>query len=242
MEIIPAIDLKGGHCVRLLQGRDEDTTEYSADPVGTAMEWVRQGAKKLHVVNLDGAFGRASRNIEVLREITAAVSVPVEFGGGLRTRPDVEQAFQAGAAQIVLGTLAIENPMLLQDVLAFHGTDKVIVALDSFQGKVATRGWKQVTEARVLDVARMLEQQGVRTVLHTDISRDGMLTGPDLETLNDLLARTGLDVIASGGVGSRDDIIRLRRLQEKRLIGVIVGKALYEGTIRLPEILDTGSG
>ena len=236
MEIIPAIDLKNGRCVRLLQGRDDATTEYSADPVATALDWVRQGARRLHVVNLDGAFGRASNNLEILRRIVAETDATIEFGGGLRTIDDMERAFATGIDKIVLGTVAVEDPDIVDEALLQFQRDGVIVALDAIDGKVATRGWKQVSERTVEAMAAELKKRGVAEILYTDIRRDGMLTGPDLTTLS-AVAHTGVNVIASGGVGSKTDVFALQDLHLGNLTGVIIGKALYEKKVNLAELI-----
>ncbi len=237
MQIIPAIDLNGGKCVRLLQGRDEATTEYSSDPVAMAEEWVRQGAKRLHVVNLDGAFGRASGHLEILRRITDRVDAIVEYGGGLRTPEDVEEALDAGCHKVVLGTMAVEQRSFLRTVISLHGAECIIVALDSKEGKVTTRGWRDATELTVGQAAREMQKEGVGEVLHTDVARDGMMTGPDLETLRNL-CDTDLNVIASGGVASPEDVRRLVGLGSQNLIGVVVGKALYDRKVTLQDLLN----
>jgi phosphoribosylformimino-5-aminoimidazole carboxamide ribotide isomerase len=236
MLIIPAIDLKDGKCVRLEQGRDERTTVYSGDPVAMAQEWVRQGARRLHLVNLDGAFGRTSGNLDVVRTIAHAVGIETEFGGGLRTLDAIQKAIDAGVDKVVLGTVAVEEPTILADTLQRFGPGRVIVALDGKGGKVATRGWTNVTDVPVLELAQRLQREGVREVLYTDITRDGMLSGPDLATLAQL-GSLGLSLIASGGVSSAADIHALRSIHAVSLLGVIVGKALYENQVTLPELM-----
>jgi phosphoribosylformimino-5-aminoimidazole carboxamide ribotide isomerase len=236
MDIIPAIDLKNGKCVRLQQGKDEATTEYSADPVAVAVEWVRQGAKRLHVVNLDGAFGRASGHLEILRRIVTETNAAVQYGGGLRSPEAVHEALGAGATRIVLGTIAIENPGILKTIMRETGAEKCIVALDTVMGKVSTHGWTLVSDIDVMDAVRQLRTSGVREILHTDVARDGMLTGPDLGTL-EAIARTGIAVIASGGVSTLDDIRALLGLYQPSLSGVIIGKALYEKRLTVQEAI-----
>ena len=236
MDIIPAIDLKSGKCVRLLQGRDDATTEYSANPLAVAEEWERQGAGRIHVVNLDGAFGRVSGNLEVLRQITGGVRARVQFGGGLRNLHAMDEALTAGVSKIVLGTVAVDDPALLRSALARYGAERVIVALDAVGGKVATRGWRVVSNESILDLARTLHAGGVEEVLYTDIERDGMLTGPDLVTLREL-ATTGMQVLSSGGVSSVADIRAIAGLKQDRISGVIVGKALYERRVTLRDLI-----
>ena len=236
MEIIPAIDLKNGKCVRLLQGRDDATTEYSADPVATAREWVRQGARRLHIVNLDGAFGRNSGNMEIVKQIVMQTDAIVEFGGGLRSLEAMEAAFAAGVDKIVLGTVAVDEPEIVDEALLRFHRDAVIVALDAIDGKVATHGWQQVSGKSVVDLAANMKGRGVAEILYTDIHRDGMLIGPDTATLT-ALAGTGVNVIASGGVGSKTDILTLLDLGMRNLTGAIIGKALYEKKVNLAELI-----
>jgi phosphoribosylformimino-5-aminoimidazole carboxamide ribotide isomerase len=238
MDIIPAIDLKNGHCVRLLQGRDEATTEYSSDPVAVAKHWQELGARRIHVVNLDGAFGRASGNLEIVRQIVKEVETDVQFGGGLRTMDDVQAAVGSGVKKIVLGTVAIEDRAVLSEALRQIGEDRVIVALDASHGKVATKGWTEVTKRSVLDVAKEMEAVGVREILYTDISRDGMLTGPDFGMLRLLAEKTGLSIIASGGISGANDVLAMAKSGLKGITGVIIGKALYEGKIDLRKLLE----
>lgn len=237
MEIIPAIDLKNGKCVRLLQGKDDATTEYSNDPVAIANDWVSQGAKRLHIVNLDGAFGRVSDNVEIVKRIASNVDAVIEFGGGLRSLEHVERAFDAGVDKVVLGTSAIENRELLSEVVRRFGAERVIVALDATEGNVATRGWQTISDLNVVDAATQMKEIGVSEILYTDILRDGMLTGPDYATLAEIAA-TGLKVIASGGVSSNADVAKLFALRSPNIIGVIIGKALYERRILLPVLLE----
>ena len=236
MEIIPAIDLKNGRCVRLLQGRDDATTEYSTDPVSVATEWERQGAKRLHIVNLDGAFGRDSANFEIMRTIAESIHAKIQFGGGLRSLDAVTQAFDAGCDKVVLGTAVLENPELISDVLDHFGTERVIVALDAAGGKVATRGWKHISELEVMDVASEVKKHGVTQILYTDIARDGMMSGPDLVTLEQL-AQKELSVIASGGIASKEDLIALLALHQPNIVGAIIGKALYERKMVLSDVM-----
>jgi phosphoribosylformimino-5-aminoimidazole carboxamide ribotide isomerase len=238
MIIIPAIDLKNGKCVRLLQGRDDATTEYSSDPVAVARRWEQLGATRIHVVNLDGAFGRASGNVEIVRGIATQVRAEVQFGGGLRSMTDIEAAAATGVKKLVLGTIAIENTSLLVDCLRRFGADRIIVALDASGGKVVTKGWTEVTERPVLEVAKEMEHLGIREILYTDISRDGMLTGPDFATLTLLAEETELKVIASGGISKREDVLELACSGLTGISGVIIGKALYEGKIDLRQILE----
>lgn len=237
MDIIPAIDIKSGKCVRLQQGRDDATTEYSDDPVAVARRWVREGARRIHVVNLDGAFGRTSQNLAVLESICRSVNAEVQFGGGLRSCEAMEAAFASGARRIVLGTVAIENPGLLASALSEFGSESIVVALDASEGRLATHGWTLISNRTVYDVARELFGGGVREILYTDITRDGMLTGPDLPGLRQL-GSIGVRVLASGGVSSVDDIRSIAALKSPWISGAIVGKALYEGRTSLPDLIE----
>jgi phosphoribosylformimino-5-aminoimidazole carboxamide ribotide isomerase len=232
MEIIPAIDVKEGMCVRLRQGREDSGTVYGKDPVAVAARWTREGAKRLHVVNLDGAFGRDSKATDILRNIVSLTGVKVQFGGGLRSREAIRGAFDAGASTVVLGTVAFEDHDLLAETLKEYGPERVIIAIDALKGIVATRGWKELTGRDVYGAARDLREDGVRQILCTDISRDGMMDGPDLVTLAGL-SKSGLSVIASGGISSLADVSALLGSGYEHITGAIIGKALYEGKIVL---------
>jgi phosphoribosylformimino-5-aminoimidazole carboxamide ribotide isomerase len=232
IEIIPAIDVKEGKCVRLRQGREDSGTVYSADPVGVALRWSGEGARRLHMVNLDGAFGHESKAIEILRSIVSLTGAKVQFGGGLRSREAIKGAFDAGASSVVLGTVAFEDGDLLAETLREYGPESVIIAIDALNGNVATRGWKSLTGRDVHTAAGDLRAAGVREILCTDIGRDGMMNGPDLVTLASL-ATTGLSVIASGGISSLKDVSALLAPEYKHVTGAIIGKALYEGKIVL---------
>ena len=232
MEIIPAVDIKDGKCVRLRQGREDSGTVYGADPAAVALRWIKEGATRLHVVNLDGAFGRESKAADIVRNIVALTGVRVQFGGGLRSREAIKGAFAAGASSVVLGTVAFEDPDLLAETLREYGAERVIIAIDALNGNVATRGWKELTGRTVDGAARDLRAVGVREILCTEISRDGMMNGPDLLTLKGL-SESGLSVIASGGISSLDDVRVLLAPAYNHITGAIIGKALYEGKIAL---------
>lgn len=236
MEIIPAIDLKNGKCVRLRQGEDAATTEYSDDPVAVARDWFAEGAQRLHMVNLDGAFGRSSDHLAILRNVTALGPQSVQYGGGLRSVDAVRRALDAGAAKLVFGTVAVEDPLLFEEMMTLCGPERTIVAVDAKEGKVATRGWTDVTAHDVVAFVQELRRKGVQEVLYTDVARDGMLTGPDTATLL-RIAQTGMHVIASGGVSSEDDVRALFELRNEAIAGVIIGKALYERRVTLPALL-----
>jgi len=238
MRLIPAIDLKRGKCVRLLRGNDAAETVYGEDPVAVAESWAKQGAEWLHIVNLDGAFGRASDNLRIVGQIVRAGKSKVEFGGGLRTEEDVENALELGVEKVVLGTIAFENREALARILQKHGARRVVIALDTKDGIVATKGWTESSGIHAVDAARDLESVGVKEILATDVARDGMLVGPDIAGIEAILRDTSLGVIASGGVGSLEHLRKLVRLQNPRLTGVIVGKALYERRFTLAEAFE----
>lgn len=251
MLILPAIDLRQGHVVRLRQGRAEAETVYDNDPVGVARRWVEQGARWLHVVNLDGALDRTSAStpgresptdLHVLQSICASVpDVPVQFGGGLRTIGEVETALALGAARVVLGTAAVRNPELVSQTLQAFGPARIAVAIDAREGRAATHGWQETSTIAALDLAREMNRRGLRYAVYTDIQRDGMLSGVNAEEAAALARNSGLQVIASGGVATLEDIRRLRRHTQAGLIGVIVGQALYKGTLSLTEAIQVAS-
>ena len=238
MIIIPAIDLRGGRCVRLTQGRASDETIYSENPVAMARRWYDEGADMLHVVNLDGALGKNDEgNLKALERILYEVNIPVQFGGGVRTLEDVRRLDELGATRIVIGTTAIENPVLFEHILDEFGST-IVVGIDAQNGKVATRGWEKVSEVDALTLAQQVATLGVERIVYTDISRDGMLSGVNLEATREVAETTGLRVTASGGVSTIDDIIALCDLEEFGVDSVIVGKALYEGRFSLEEAIE----
>jgi phosphoribosylformimino-5-aminoimidazole carboxamide ribotide isomerase len=236
VEIIPAIDLKNGRVVRLRQGLETEATSYPGDPVDVAREWKNQGARRLHVVNLDGAFGRVSQNAEVIRRICEAVRIPVQCGGGIRSLPEADRALAEGCEKVVVGTVAIENQDVLLAMIGKFGPSRVIVALDTKEGRVTTQGWTITTEHNVIEFTRRLRDAGVTEILHTNVMHDGMMVGPDTASLREI-ADTGLRVIASGGISSHDDVHKLIGLGIPNLSGIIIGKALYEQKIRLDLLL-----
>ncbi|AKJ65184.1 1-(5-phosphoribosyl)-5-[(5-phosphoribosylamino)methylideneamino]imidazole-4-carboxamide isomerase [Kiritimatiella glycovorans] len=233
MVIYPAIDIRNGKCVRLLQGRAEDETVYADDPAEMARRWVGEGAQWLHVVDLDGAFEGAPRNTEALARICAASPVPVQTGGGLRTDTDLERVFAAGAARAVLGTRAAERPEDLAPLAARFGGDRLALGLDARDGKVRTRGWVGTCDADAPELARRAAEAGVGTLVYTDISRDGMMRGVNVDAMERMCRAVDCGVIASGGVSTADDVRALAALGCANLVGAIVGKALYEETVTL---------
>jgi phosphoribosylformimino-5-aminoimidazole carboxamide ribotide isomerase len=237
MQVIPAIDLKNGRCVRLTQGRKSDVTVYDENPVAVAQSFANAGARMIHVVDLDGAFqGGESRNRDVLAKIIEAVDVPIEFGGGIRSREEVQHLCQLGVARVVLGTVAAESPAHLREFVN-RFSSQICVGIDARDGHVMTRGWETATHVTAIEFARVVASCGVERIVYTDIARDGMLTGPNVEQTLAVVRAANVHVTASGGVSSLDDIKRLRAVGEPLLDSVIVGKALYEGKFKLEEAL-----
>lgn len=237
----PAIDLRGGKVVRLLQGRADQQTVYADDPADVARQWEDQGARYLHVVDLDGAFEGGPRNWDSVGAIVAAVQIPVQLGGGLRTREDIERILERGVTRVVLGTRACESPELVGDLVTAFGA-RIVVGIDARDGFVAVKGWTEKTDLTAVTFARQIEQLGVRNIVFTDVATDGMLRGPNLEAVR--LMCDGLagscNVIASGGVSCAADVTALRTLAGQvshgNLVGVIIGKALYDGRVRLGDL------
>lgn len=236
MVILPAIDLLDGKVVRLAQGRRSDVTVYSDDPIGTARRWVEAGAAWLHVVDLNGAFGGTYSNLPVAKRIIASCGIHVELSGGIRTPEALSQAVDAGAARVILGTKACEDPPFVEAAAKRH-RGKIAVAIDAKAGRVVSRGWVAATSVTAAGLARQMHTLGVEMVVCTDVSRDGMLQGPNLALLKEVLAVGSLKLIASGGVSSLADLRQLKTLEAQGVIGAIVGKALYEGAIDLKQAL-----
>jgi phosphoribosylformimino-5-aminoimidazole carboxamide ribotide isomerase len=239
MLIIPAIDLKGGLCVRLTEGREDSARVYDRDPVEVAREYERAGARLIHVVDLDGAFlGAASENQKIIRRIAGEVSIPLEVGGGVRSIDDVRNLLESvGARHVIVGTLAIENPRALEEAITRFG-DSVIVGIDARGGQVATRGWTETTKVDALAFAGRVVSLGVRRIIYTDIARDGRLAGPNFEMTREMALSSGARVTASGGVSSVEDITRLCAIEADGVDSVIIGKALYERRFTLKEALE----
>ncbi len=236
MIIFPAIDLRNGRVVRLQQGRADAETQYSADPAQVAARWQTEGAEWLHVVNLDGAFGENSAaNFGELKQIIQAVKIPVQFGGGLRALENLKAAFDQGVARVVIGTAAIETPVLVSEALTRFGAERIVVGIDARAGIVATRGWVAQSQVSAHDLARQMHACGVTRIVYTDIARDGMLRGIDADAMVNLGRAANVRVIASGGVASRRDIEALRVFPE--IEGAIVGQALYVGAVNLQEAI-----
>jgi len=233
--VFPAVDLRRGRCVRLVRGDPRAETVYGDDPVAVAERWAAEGAEWLHVVNLDGAFGEDSPNPKAVQAIVRAVTVPVQFGGGLRTLADVEQALSWGVARVVLGTVAVTNPDLVRHAVERFGAERIVVAVDARDTRVVTHGWQAEAELDIFTLAERVKQLGVERLLYTDVTRDGTLSGPNIARTGELAHRSGLRVIASGGVRSLDDIVQVRWLAGYGVEGVVVGQALYKGLVSLAE-------
>ncbi|MHC5825053.1 MAG: 1-(5-phosphoribosyl)-5-[(5-phosphoribosylamino)methylideneamino]imidazole-4-carboxamide isomerase, partial [Nostoc sp.] len=228
MDVIPAIDLLEGHCVRLYQGDYDRSQVFSENPADVAKQWVDQGATRLHIVDLDGAKAGKVVNLGAIEAIAHAVSVPIEIGGGLRDRTSVQQLFNLGIQWAILGTIAVEQPQLVQELCA-EFPEQIIIGIDARNGLVATRGWLETSEVLATQLAVQMQELGAAAIIYTDIHRDGTLTGPNLEALRELAAVISIPIIASGGVSSLTDLLSLLALESQGVTGVIVGRALYTG-------------
>ncbi len=233
MLLIPAIDIKGGQCVRLRQGRMEDDTVFSDNPVAMAERWVEAGARRLHIVDLDGAVDGRPVNAGIVHDIVAAFpELPVQIGGGIRDEETVDAYLEAGVRYVIIGTAAVNQPHFVAD-LAISFPGHIIVGLDARDGKVAIDGWSKLSHHDVIDLAQHFERDGVEAIVYTDISRDGMMQGVNVEATAKLAASIDIPVIASGGVSSEDDIRALCRVEDEGIMGAILGRALYEGSLDL---------
>lgn len=228
MIVIPAIDIMDGHCVRLTRGEKESRTVYDADPVDAAKRWADAGARRIHVVDLDGAFDGASRNLAAIERIAHEVPVLIQVGGGIRTRSAVETLIGVGVSFVVIGTLVVEDPGKAAEIVEDH-PGKIYIGIDARAGMVATRGWVRTSDHTITEVAERANEWKARGIIFTAIERDGELVGPDFDAIEEMLSQAHVPMIASGGVSTLDDIARLAQM--KRIEGVIVGKALYEGRI-----------
>jgi phosphoribosylformimino-5-aminoimidazole carboxamide ribotide isomerase len=240
MIIYPAIDLRGGQVVRLKEGDPNRQTIFSSDPLGVARNWIDQGAAWLHIVNLDGAFDQQSDNLRVLEQI-ATLGIPIQFGGGLRSTRTVKQAIDAGASRVVLGTAAAENPSFAAELTVTYGVERVAVALDSRDNKVAVHGWQRDTDVTPAEIGQTFASMGIRHALFTDVSQDGSLGGANLEATVTLARETGLSVIASGGITTADELRQLTAYGDL-IGGAVIGMALYQGRITLAGALAAVTG
>ncbi|GMO64778.1 MAG: 1-(5-phosphoribosyl)-5-[(5-phosphoribosylamino) me thylideneamino]imidazole-4-carboxamide isomerase [Endomicrobiia bacterium] len=236
MIVIPAIDIRQGNSVRLKQGKIDAETIYSTDPVFIAKLWKAKGAQRIHVVDLDGAFNGMNINKDIIRNICMEVDIHVEVGGGIRDMDKVEEVFDMGASYVVLGTVAVYNPEIVRKSIDKYGPKKIIVAVDAKDGKIAIGGWKDITPVDILELVDRLKKIGVEEILYTDISRDGMFTGPDLSGLEKLCG-SNLKIIASGGVKTIDDLIEIKRYEEDGVFAAVVGSALYTSDFKLEDAI-----
>ncbi|ANF95190.1 1-(5-phosphoribosyl)-5-[(5-phosphoribosylamino)methylideneamino]imidazole-4-carboxamide isomerase [Paenibacillus bovis] len=236
--IYPAIDIRGGRCVRLIQGDYNQETVYNEDPAAVAADFAAQGAGYVHLVDLDGAKAGHPVNHELIGRIARQVEVPVQVGGGLRTLQDVEKLLELGVSRVIIGTAAIENREFTESVLATYGS-QVAIGIDARNGYVATRGWLETSEVKAEELAIQLAAKGAETFIFTDISRDGMMQGPNIEAIAAIAQASGKQVIASGGVTVLDDLVKLAEYREQGISGAIVGKAIYTGKIDLKQALQT---
>ncbi len=235
-QVIPAVDIRGGRCVRLFQGQYDQETVFSEDPVAVAQQWQAEGAHRLHVVDLDGALVGSPQNLEIVRRTVEALEIPVAFGGGLRDLQAVGKALEAGIDRVILGSAAIETPALVRQACALYG-NRVAVALDARDGIVMIHGWTEASGEPALDVAARMVDMGVATLVYTDISRDGTLTEPNFDAVSQFVSSVGVPVIASGGISRAEHLVRLRNLGAD---GAVVGRALYTGAIKLADLRSLG--
>lgn len=233
MIIFPAIDIKDGRCVRLTQGDYNKVEIFSEDPVETALKWQSQGGQYLHVVDLDGALAGKPVNKKLISDIVAALDIPVQAGGGIRDMNYAEEMLSAGVSRVILGTGALADRDFIRNILKKYG-EKTAVSIDAKNGLVAVKGWTEISDVKAVDFAQELEDYGLKTIVYTDISRDGMMSGPNFQELQNLKSSVKADIIASGGITAASDIETLKKMD---LYGAIIGKALYTGSITLSEVL-----
>ncbi|MFA5088336.1 MAG: 1-(5-phosphoribosyl)-5-[(5-phosphoribosylamino)methylideneamino]imidazole-4-carboxamide isomerase [Candidatus Omnitrophota bacterium] len=236
MIIIPAIDIKDGNVVRLSQGRFDQVTEYAKDPIRVAKDWEKRGAERIHVVDLDGAQSGRIKNLAIIKDIAQAVSIPIEMGGGIRNKKDIDSLISSGIAYVILGTKIIDDKNFLKSIID-EFKEKILVSLDCSGGKIATQGWTSVSALSAVEFAKELEQLGLHSLVYTDIARDGTLAGPNFAGVSQMIAAVNIPVIASGGVAQVSDIQRLLEIKPRAPFAAIIGKALYENKIVFEEAL-----
>ncbi len=236
MIIYPAVDVRDGKCVRLTQGEFNKETIYADNPVEMALRWGKMGAQYLHVVDLDGARSGKAQNIAVISEMAAKMGVPVQLGGGIRTIEMIENVLSKGIERVILGTSAVKDPQLVKRAVKTF-ENKVVIGIDAKDGMVAIEGWEKTSEFKAVDFAKKMEDLGVKTIIYTDISRDGMLNGPNLKAMEEMVKAVNIEIIASGGVGKIEDI---KNLKEVGVSGAIVGRALYTGDVDLKDAIEIG--
>lgn len=238
MRIYPAIDIKDGKCVRLLRGNFDDITVYGDDPVKMAEKWEKLGGEYIHVVDLDGALKGRGVNENVIKEICASVSVPVQTGGGIRTFEDIERKFKCGISRVIIGTKAVSDMRFVKEAVSRYG-DGIVIGIDAKDGMVATEGWEKTSGFTAVEFAKMMVDLGVGTIVYTDIATDGTLMGPNTDAMARMVRETGIKIIASGGIGNTEHI---KSLVPTGVEGVICGRALYTGDVELPEAIKVGKG
>ena len=236
MIIIPAVDIKDGRCVRLLQGRKDAETVFSDDPAAMAERWASEGAEIIHVIDLDGAFEKSPRNARAIEDILNRINIPIQVGGGIRDGKTIDGYLSAGVQRVIIGTEAIKRPELVKTACIRH-PGQIAVAIDARDGKVAIDGWTQTTQVRALDLARQFEDSGVAAIIFTDIHRDGTHSGPNIDATRKIAEALSIPVIASGGVSDLSDIQRLIPLAAVGVVGIITGRALYDGTLDLKQAI-----
>ena len=236
MLVIPAVDIKNGRCVRLVQGRKEDETVFSDDPVAMAEKWARAGAELIHVIDLDGAFEKSPQNYDAIKRILQTIDIPIQLGGGIRDEQTADLFLDMGVQKVIIGTEAIKNPAWVERIAGKH-SGRVVVGIDARNGLVAIEGWTETTATKAVDLAKRFEDCGIAAINFTDILRDGMQTGPNIEQTRNLAEAVDIPVVASGGVATIKDIQDLLPLESCGVIGVITGKALYSGSLDFKEAL-----
>ncbi|MCK4532363.1 1-(5-phosphoribosyl)-5-[(5-phosphoribosylamino)methylideneamino]imidazole-4-carboxamide isomerase [bacterium] len=243
MQIIPAVDLRKGQCVRLTKGKLENETVFSKDPCFMANLWQAKGAKRLHVVDLDGAFSGVMQNLKIIKEIRKKISIPMQVGGGIRDLKTIKKVLSMGVDKVILGTVTISNPDLVKKSVAEFGK-KIIVSVDSQEGKVAIGGWKDITAQSAFSLTEQLIQAGVSEIIFTDVSKDGTLEGPNIKVIKKTLQKlkTNVSIIIAGGMAKLEDVRKIKKLEELGVTGVIIGKALYTEDIKIEEAIKIAEG
>lgn len=234
MQIYPAIDIIDGKAVRLSQGKFDDVTVFNDDPCDAAGKWVEGGATYIHLVDLDGARYGKTFVIDIIKRIKSKYNVPVQTGGGVRTMEDIDNRINAGVDRVIIGTAAVKNPQLVKEACEKYG-DKIALGVDAKNGMVAISGWEEVSNVSAIDLCLKMKEYGIKTVIYTDISKDGMMSGPNIGATKELIDQTGMDIIASGGVSQMKDIENVKNINAA---GVIIGKALYNGVLDLKDVID----
>lgn len=234
MQIYPAIDIKNGQCVRLKQGKFDNVTVFNENPKDAAKKWIDYGASYIHIVDLDGArYGKSFTN-EIIKDIIDKYNIKIQTGGGIRTIKDIEEKINAGVSRVIIGTASIKNPELVKEAVKVF-KDKIAVGVDAKNGMVAIDGWENISDIKAIDLCLKMKSYGVKTIIYTDISKDGMMSGPNVEATQEIIEKTGMEIIASGGISNIKDIESIKNINAQ---GVIIGKALYNGAINLKDIID----